>query len=449
MMPSLSLKTYGQTDSRIIRILIPVIIENGLMTLSGMVLTGYIGRLPVTDINAYGLCTRIYSIYGALIRGMAAAVLVLLAKELMKRRRHLVNHLIQECYMEILFVSVLLSVLILICSGWILSFMSRDPVLLSGGKRLLLQTVWFYPLFALIRLNASAFQAKGNTGTPMKIAVAGNIVSIIFGYIWIFGIDSFHGYGISGAAMAQNLSLCVMFLLGTFLLYGKGGEYEGAFENWKMQDFSGSSKLIRMGIPAALEDSFWQFAAVMISRIILGYGQEYYASYQLGLQAEGFCDTMSAGFMTASLSLASGSSEEQNGVYLKRLRFFCRIVIMITMLFLLTLSSKVLWLLTDKPELIRIASRYLLVMVFSQYPTHMQKISNGFIKASGRAGTTMTVNLVGLWLIRVPLVYLLGSVLNADIMMIWWAFNADLWFRFILLEIILRRQRSAAAQQMR
>jgi Na+-driven multidrug efflux pump len=157
---------------------------------------------------------------------------------------------------------------------------------------------------------------------------------------------------------------------------------------------------------------------------------------------------MSAGFMTASLSLASGSSEEQNGVYLKRLRFFCRIVIMITMLFLLTLSSKVLWLLTDKPELIRIASRYLLVMVFSQYPTHMQKISNGFIKASGRAGTTMTVNLVGLWLIRVPLVYLLGSVLNADIMMIWWAFNADLWFRFILLEIILRRQRSAAAQQM-
>jgi Na+-driven multidrug efflux pump len=108
----------------------------------------------------------------------------------------------------------------------------------------------------------------------------------------------------------------------------------------------------------------------------------------------------------------------------------------------------VLWLLTDKPELIRIASRYLLVMVFSQYPTHMQKISNGFIKASGRAGTTMTVNLVGLWLIRVPLVYLLGSVLNADIMMIWWAFNADLWFRFILLEIILRRQRSAAAQQM-
>jgi Na+-driven multidrug efflux pump len=215
-----------------------------------------------------------------------------------------------------------------------------------------------------------------------------------------------------------------------------------------MQDFSGSSKLIRMGIPAALEDSFWQFAAVMISRIILGYGQEYYASYQLGLQAEGFCDTMSAGFMTASLSLASGSSEEQNGVYLKRLRFFCRIVIMITMLFLLTLSSKVLGLLTDKPELIRIASGYLLVMVFSQYPTHMQKISNGFIKASGRAGTTMTVNLVGLWLIRVPLVYLLGSVLNADIMMIWWAFNADLWFRFILLEIILRRQRSAAAQQM-
>lgn len=438
MMPSISLSSRT-ADRKILSILIPVIIENGLMTLSSMILTAFIGRLPVMDMNAYGLSNRIYNIYGALIRGLAAAVLILLAKEISGKDRRSLHHMIQESYMEIGFCSVLLSVMILCCSSAFLSLMTDDPALLVSGKQLLRETVWFYPLYALVRLNASAFQAKGNTRTPMIIAAAGNLVSMISGYIWIFGAGPFAGYGIHGAALAQNLSLIVMFILGLYLLYGRHGEYEGAFDNWKMQDFSGTARLVHLGIPAAAEDVSWQLAAAAVSGMILSYGQEYYAAYQLGLQAEGFCDTMSAGFLTASLSLSSSCEGKERQFLKKRLRYFCRIIIAITSAYLLIGSEKVLFLLTDKAELVHIAKGYLFCMILSQYATHMQRISNGFLKSAGNAGETMKIHLIGLWLIRVPLVFLFAHVLKTNIHMIWHAFNADLWIRYILMEGSLKK----------
>jgi Na+-driven multidrug efflux pump len=56
-------KTNTATDRKILNILIPVILENALMTLSTMILTAYIGRLSVFEINAYGITRRIYGIY--------------------------------------------------------------------------------------------------------------------------------------------------------------------------------------------------------------------------------------------------------------------------------------------------------------------------------------------------------------------------------------------------
>ncbi len=442
MMRSVSLNSRT-ADRKILGILIPVIIENGLMTLSGMILTALIGRLPVMDMNAYGLSNRIYNIYGALIRGLAAAVLVLFAREISGNSRKSVHHMIQESYMEIGFCSVLLSVMILCCSGPFLSLLTDDPALMASGKQLLNETVWFYPLYALVRLNASAFQAKGNTRTPMIIAAAGNLVSMISGYIWIFGAGSFAGYGIHGAALAQNLSLAVMLVMGLYLLYGRHGEYEGAFDNWKLQDFSGTARLVRLGIPAAAEDVSWQLAATAVSGMILGYGQEYYAAYQLGLQAEGFCDTMSAGFLTASLSLASSSEGEERRLYKTRLQYFCRIITAVTAVYLLLCSEKVLFLLTDKAELVHIAKGYLFCMVLSQYATHMQRISNGFLKAEGCAKEAMQIHLVGLWLIRVPPVFIFAHVLKTDILLIWQVFNADLWIRYILMEECLKKRAEA------
>ena len=54
--------------------------------LSDMILTGYIGRLSVTEISAFGIAGRIYSIYFAIFKGFAIGMMVVFAKSIGKEK---------------------------------------------------------------------------------------------------------------------------------------------------------------------------------------------------------------------------------------------------------------------------------------------------------------------------------------------------------------------------
>ena len=72
--------TTREIDGRIMKIMVPIMIEYSLMMLSSTILTSYIGRMAVDDISIYGMGTRIASIFFALFRGMGVGVMILEAQ---------------------------------------------------------------------------------------------------------------------------------------------------------------------------------------------------------------------------------------------------------------------------------------------------------------------------------------------------------------------------------
>ena len=64
----------------ILGILIPIILENVLLTLSSLVITGYVGRLLILEISAQGVANRMYGIYFSVFKGLAIGLMVLAAR---------------------------------------------------------------------------------------------------------------------------------------------------------------------------------------------------------------------------------------------------------------------------------------------------------------------------------------------------------------------------------
>ena len=428
------MKKYRETDRRILRILIPVIMENALLTLSTMVLSGFIGRMTVTAISAYGISRRIYSLYYAVFKGMAVGTMIAAARCFGKGERKECARIQMSSYTVILPLSCLTAVLIYIFAEPLLSLMTNDAELLSEGVKLLRMTAPCYPLIAAVHVNAAAFQATGNTRTPLIIAATGNLVTISLGYFLIFGAGKFGGFGITGAAVSQNIAFLFMALFGIYLLYGRHGLYTGDKEkSLILPSLKEMREVISVGLPASFEDSLWQMATILISSVILSYGQQYYAGFQLGLEAEGFCDMMVSGFMTAAMSIAANAigaaDQKAYRTCFRRLHQFCLLFSMITTLYLMFGSKLVLSMMTDKPELITIAGSYLFLMIFSQYPSQMRQVTGGYLRASGYTNISMIINIIGLWCVRVPLIVICGKVLKADISFVWWVFNIDQWIR--------------------
>ena len=423
-------------DQKILRILVPAILENAFLILSDMILTGYIGRLSVTEISAYGISTRVYGIYFSILKGFAIGTMVIFARAFGagKRKEGL------DYYFQALFIAfpiaLVAAVLIWVFPQPLLSTMSSDSTLLAYGASFLRIHVLTYPLLAVIHLNSSMFQADGNTKTPLYIATIGNLVSMVLGYVFILGIGPIQGMGLQGAAITNNLRIIVMLLVGVYLLFNRNSVYRSHELSKFNIDMETIKELIRFGVPTAIGNSFWNFAAVFLSTYILSYGQQFYAAYQIGLQAEGFCDMMSAGFLTAAMSLSSlaigAKDADMFKTSYKRLNYYCYIICGINMLFLLLFSKNVLHLLTDKMELIDIAHVYLLSMIASQFPQMKSKIEYGYIRSVGFSTLPTIIDMVGIWGVRVFGCYLVSSVFHLDIFWIWMIVNADQWVRYLL-----------------
>ena len=188
-----------------------------------------------------------------------------------------------------------------------LGFFSKDPQILTLAQSYMKIVVIGFTGNVIMTLVTAAFQGYGNTKIPMYIAAAMNVVNIVCGYVFIFGIGPLKGMGIQGAASACTAQTFGA-VLGLYLLYNKK---KGLFSDTVRQGsfFKLDRKCIyevyTTGIPAALESMFWQFSAIILSKIILSYGAAAFAAYQLGIQAETITEMPAIGFSTASTTLAA------------------------------------------------------------------------------------------------------------------------------------------------
>lgn len=427
------MKQDKKLDKMIVSILVPAILENALLVFSDIILTGYIGRLSVTEISSYGIGSRIYGIYFSIFKGFAIGLMPIFAMAFGENNKRKGSSLYKQAMVLAVPVASILALMIWLFPELLLSSMTRDQTLLSGGVKFLKVNSLVYPLIAIVHINSVVFQADGNTKTPLYIAMVGNFVSLMAGYILIIGIGSFSGLGLVGAAITNNIRIVVMLIVGLYLLFRK---YNMGLECNSYMDKNSAINMLKFGVPTAIGNSFWNFASLFLSTYILNYGQEYYAAYQLGLQGEGFCDMMSAGFLTAAMVLsgkAIGSSDAEmykNAFY--KLRNYCIGISLITMAFLGFFSKPVLGLLTDKQQLISIAYIYLAMMIFSQFPQHMSKIVYGYIRTAGFSTSPTIIDMIGIWGVRVFLCYLVSCVLKLDIIWVWIIIDLDQWVRFLL-----------------
>jgi len=166
----------------------------------------------------------------------------------------------------------------------------------------------------------AVFQGCGNTKTPMYIAIIVNIINVILGYLLIYGKFGFPKLSLIGAAIALLVSQMSGALLGLYLLYNKRHGLFSTFTNNKDMfkiDFNLMKQVYSIGIPAAFESMFWQFSAIIMSKIILSYGEVTFAAYQLGLQAEILSEMPAVGVGVAATSLTANAIGRRDDLLLK------------------------------------------------------------------------------------------------------------------------------------
>ena len=426
-----------EVKKEIYRIIIPMILENMLQISAGLVTTAMVGRLLADDISAQGICLRITDTLWCLYKGIAIGATVLIARAYGARRQRDCRHIAEQTLASELILVLGVQLVLLLKGPRLLRFFSEDGAVLALAGDYLHIILFGFPFVVVMTVVTASFQGYGNTKTPMYIAAVMNLINILLGFCLIFGHLGLPPMGIRGAALALVLSQGAGAWIGLFLLYHPQRGLFGALgrRNGGLRpDGRCILKIYKTGIPAALESMFWQLSAMILSKIILSYGSNAFAAYQLGIQAETITEMPAIGFGTAATTLAAramGQKEERlRRLYFRELVQVGISISAVTSLLLLLLPRQFMRLMTDKAELQAIGVVYVFVMGFVQMPQNLSRIYNGTLRAMGHVNAPMLIAGFGIWVVRIPLCVLAAYVLHSPLTALWLIVAADQLSRF-------------------
>lgn len=182
----------------IYRLIIPMILENLLQVSAGLISTAMIGRLMASDISAQGICVRITDTLWCFYKGVAIGATVLIARSFGAGKRDKCRRVAEQTLLTEIPIALLLGVALFFVGMPVFRFFTEDAGILVKAGEYMRIIVFGFPFVVIMSVVTATFQGHGNTRTPMYIAVAVNIINIIFGYLLIFGPGLLPEFGIRG-----------------------------------------------------------------------------------------------------------------------------------------------------------------------------------------------------------------------------------------------------------
>ena len=270
------------------------------------------------------------------------------------------------------------------------------------------------------RLYSAILTASGNSFTPFVIFVTGLVLNMLLDplFILVFKMD------VAGAAIATLLSETTAFIL--MLAAVRRNEYIA-----RLRLFSGPVEIHRLkpiaklGAPVAMQSGVHAIVTILISRLVVRFGDLAVAAQRLGAQIESISWMTADGFaaaVNAFMAQNFGAGEHRrvrrgywSGFWL--VSGICTVTSLILLLF----GAPIMTIFFKDPLALGHGADYLRILSASQLLMGIQLLTSSAFAALGQS-LVPSIVVTGLMVSRIPLsTYLSGTALGVS--GIWWSFS--------------------------
>lgn len=290
--------------------------------------------------------------------------------------------------------------------------------------------------------------ASGNSTVPFVATTVGLAANIVLDPLLIFGIGPFAELGVMGAAIATVLAqVIVTGIMAFFALRDRVLFYH---IRWKEKlRWEPVRKIVRIGLPTAIQSMIFSGISMVIARIIAGWGDAAVAVQKVGSQIESISWMTADGFSAAinafiAQNHGAGNRERVRKGYYTSLT----IVIfwgLITTLLLVVFPEAIFRIFIPEEAVIPMGVDYLRILGVSQLFMCLEITTEGSFAGLGKTLPPSIISII-FTSARIPLALLLAATalgLNG----IWWSISISsiikgailfCWFLIFLHRIYLR-----------
>ena len=267
------------------------------------------------------------------------------------------------------------------------------------------------PFLAFTIGYGAVLRALGDTTTVVVISACGNLVNIVLDRVLIFGVGGFEGLGATGAGLASLIAQSLAAVACMAALRRQRAGLEILRSDWK-PDREMLGLALRAGLPAAIGNSSNSLGFAAFQVMVNTLGTTVIGAFTIGFRLIFFfhipCQAMSAA-ATPIVGQALGAGKPalaRRAVLVSAMG--AALVMFIPSVFLMWQGKLVAGAFISDAEVIAESGRFFLVVPASAYFFGVLMVLMAAFYGSGHTRPAMAVSLVRVWVLRLPLAYVLG-----------------------------------------
>lgn len=404
----------------------------------------YVGRWLGTDPMA-AVATSAFVLWslGALTGSVSVGVSAMLARRVGEGRAEGAASVVRQGVLLAVVGSLLVALIGWPLAPWAFELMDVDvgvAVLGTGYLRVLFAGSASLFLFQVVE---AVFRALGDTKTPLKLLLASVAANLLLDPLLILGLGPFPDLGVRGAAWASVLARGACALVAVALMVRRGVLTSPSLGAWRPH-FRTWLSVLRIGVPASANGVFFCAVYMILARITADFGTPALAALGVGHKGEAPCYFVALGISLAvaplvGQSLGAGLPARAEAAAWLAVRTACAWGVVWTVV-LFTIPELVAGAFVEERAVVHMATRYLVIMGFSQVLMCVEVVLDG---AFAGAGDTLPPLLIGMPLTaaRIPLAWLLAHPAGLGADGIWIAVTVSTLAKGTLMAIWFRRGR--------
>lgn len=418
---------------------IPVILENILQTLLGTTDTLFASKLSPNAIAGIGATNLIMNIYIAFFTFIGVGASVLISRYIGANNQTKANVVVKQSLLLTIIISVFLGFISLIFSKQILTLLGLNSEVLKYALPYF-KAVSIPSIFLCLTLVlGSCLRGSGDTKKPMLAGIISNILNIILNYVLIFGIFNFHGLGILGSGLATTFSRIVSSLILLRYFFSDSTLLNLKFnDNWHLNK-SVLLSIIKIGGPAGIEKFVMRIGQLIYGFIIISLGTYSYTAHNIAGTIESYSYLPAMGFAVVASTMVGQNLGKNDINAAKRYVIISNVLSTIFMvcigIIFYILAPFLANIFTNNNQIQSLVISVIRIVAIFQPFLSLTFVISSALQGAGDTKFPMYLTLLGIWIIRVLLGYILAIYCHMGLIGIWIAYSCDITFRGISLLI--------------
>ncbi len=411
--------SQGKPAKLILQFATPMLIGNVFQQLYNVVDSIIVGHyLGKEALAAVGASFPLLFILVSFVIGIASGSTIIISQYFGAKDMQRVHRAIDTMWIFLFFASMLVTAMGIVFSAPIFKLIRLPEDVVP--QALTYFNVYVAGIIFFFGFNATnaILRGLGDSKTPLYFMVIATITNILLDLLFIIVFK----WGVAGAAVATVISQGGAFITAVIYL---NRTHQVFNLSWRKIEFDRKIfwNSINIGIPSGLQQTFVSLGMLALYRIVNDFGTNTVAAYSVALRIDSLATLPAMNFGMAlstyvGQNLGANKPDRVGAGLWSTLKMSSYVSLAVSLL-VIVFRKPLMGLFTNDSEVIALGAQYLVTVCSFYILFSTMFVFGGLLRGAGDTLVPMFITLVALWVIRIPISWILSRHLGA--IGIWWA----------------------------